>query len=256
MEQSAGKAEAVFAGALELTAGAARDQFLTEQCGGNGALRREVESLLRAHDAAGPFLQEVDERLGFWQSPATGRQSPEKELPRFPGFHLEGKLGEGSLGVVYAARDEKLQRRVAIKVLHRYADEKLRRRVLDEARKAAALNDPAVVTVYSVLDEADPPAIVMEWVEGFPLDRFAAQLSFEQKARLLREVARGLAAAHARGLVHRDLKPENVIVGPDMRPRLLDFGLALSLAEAGGQTGGFEGTPLYASPEQVHGQPV
>ena len=84
------------------------------------------------------------------------------------------------------------------------------------------------MTVFSVLDETDPPAIVMEFVEGYSLDRFTAQLNFEQKARLLREVARGLSVAHARGLIHRDLKPDNVIVGPDMRPRILDFGLALS----------------------------
>ena len=126
--------------------------------------------------------------------------------------------------------------------------------LLDEARHTASLSDPAIVTVFSVLDESNPPAIVMEFVEGFPLDRFAAQLTFEQKARLLREVARGLSVAHARGIIHRDLKPDNVIVGPDMRPRILDFGLALSLEEASRQGRGFEGTPLYASPEQAKGE--
>src|SRR5207244_3732225 len=145
------------------------------------------------------------------------------------GFRIERKLGAGSLGIVYAAHDEKLNRPVAIKVLRRHADEPLRRRVLEEARSTAALSDPAVVTIFSVLDESDPPAIVMELIEGFPLDRFSAQLNFEQKARLLREVARGLSSAHARGLIHRDLKPDNVMVGPDLRPRILDFGLALSL---------------------------
>ena len=178
----------------------------------------------------------------------------EEELPQLPGFRIERKLGQGGLGVVYAAHDEKLNRRVVIKVLRRHADEQVRRRVLDEARHTAALSDPAVVTVFSVLDETDPPAIVMEFVEGYPLDRFAAQLNFEQKARLLREVARGLSVAHARGLIHRDLKPDNVIVGPDMRPRILDFGLALSLEEASRQGRGFEGTPLYASPEQAKGE--
>jgi serine/threonine protein kinase len=181
---------------------------------------------------------------------------PAEAPPSLPGYRLDRKLGEGSLGVVYAAHDEKLNRRVAIKVLRRRADALVGRRVLDEARKAAALGDPAIVTIFSVLDESDPPAIVMELVEGFPLDRFAAQLNFEQKARLLREVARGLAVAHERGLIHRDLKPDNVIVGPDLRPRLLDFGLALSLEEAGRPAGGFEGTPLYASPEQVRGRPL
>jgi len=185
---------------------------------------------------------------------ATSEQ--EDQLPQLPGYRIERKLGQGGLGVVYAAHDEKLNRRVAIKVLRHRGDEQVRRRVLDEARHTAALGDSAIVTVFSVLDEADPPAIVMQFVEGFPVDRFAAQLSFEQKARLLREVARGLSVAHARGLVHRDLKPDNVIVGPDMRPRLLDFGLALSLEEAGRQGRGFEGTPLYASPEQAQGKPL
>lgn len=178
----------------------------------------------------------------------------EEEPPQLPGFRIERKLGQGGLGVVYAAHDEKLNRRVVLKVLRHHADAQVRRRVLDEARHTAGLSDPAVVTVFSVLDEADPPAIVMEFVEGFPLDRFAAQLNFEQKARLLREVARGLSVAHARGIIHRDLKPDNVIVGPDMRPRILDFGLALSLEEASRQGRGFEGTPLYASPEQAKGE--
>jgi predicted Ser/Thr protein kinase len=303
MDPSTASAEIVFARAIELPAGAARDKFVAAQCAGDPALCREVESLLRAHDEAGDFLRAPSERPDANRSRAAtiplqgtatlnaaahaeaflrdagkgeGRQveayiatlpaavrrearerieaglrvrqllaqaepqSAEREEPppHLPGFRIERKLGEGSLGVVYAAHDEKLNRRVAVKVLRRRADEPVRRRVLDEARKAAALGDPAIVTIFSVLDETDPPAIVMEMVEGFPLDRFAAQLNFEQKARLLREVARGLAVAHEHGLVHRDLKPDNIIVGPDMRPRILDFGLALSLEEAGRQGGG------------------
>ena len=182
--------------------------------------------------------------------------APDESPVTLPGFRLERKLGEGSLGAVYAALDEKLNRHVAVKILHHSGDDTVRRRVLDEARKAAALSDPAIVTIFAVLDDAQPPAIVMELVEGFPLDRFAAELNFEQKAKLLREVARGLAVAHEHGFIHRDLKPDNVMVGPDMRPRILDFGLALSLDEASRQHGGFEGTPLYASPEQVRGQPL
>ncbi len=206
-----------------------------------GEVRERIEAGLRVRRMEGRFLpQPVEE------------QTP----PQLAGFRIERKLGAGGLGTVYAAHDEKLNRRVALKVLHRGAEQEVRRRVLDEARNAAALGDPAVVTIFSVLDEADPPAIVMELVEGFPLDRFAAELNFEQKARLLREVARALAVAHGRGVLHRDLKPDNVIVGPDMRPRILDFGLALSLEEAGRLGRGFEGTPLYASPEQVLGKPL
>ena len=321
MERATAKAEAVFAKALELTAGAARARFVAEQCADDPVLRAEIESLLRAHEEAGGFLLTVAEqkdiagprpatlaRQGtvamnaaalaevFLRNPGVDAgaaveefvaslpaalrqevrerieaglrvrriavrlqpsQPPEEETtPRLPGFRIERKLGEGSLGVVYAAHDEKLGRQVAVKVLRRQADETVRHRVLDEARKTAALADPAIVTVFSVLDETEPPAIVMELVEGYPLDRFAAQLSFEQKARLLREVARGLAVAHEHGLVHRDLKPDNVLVGPDLRPRILDFGLALSLEEASHYERGFEGTPLYASPEQVRGNPL
>jgi serine/threonine protein kinase len=321
MDKLAATVEDVFNRALELPAGAARDHFVSKQCAHNTQLRREVESLLRAHDEARDFLRAPSERPDANRSRAATTPFPgtatlnaaahaevflrdadegasgrvedyiatlpeavrrearerieaglrvrqlraqaeppsaerEEPPPHLPGFRIERKLGEGSLGVVYAAHDEKLNRRVAVKVLRRRADEPVRRRVLDEARKAAALGDPAIVTIFSVLDETDPPAIVMEMVEGFPLDRFAAQLNFEQKARLLREVARGLAVAHERGLIHRDLKPDNVIVGPDLRPRILDFGLALSLEEASRQGSGFEGTPLYASPEQVRGQPL
>lgn len=317
MDKSSPSAEGVFAEAIELPPGPARDQLVAQRCRADAALRREVASLLGAHDAAGGFLQPPSRptvRLDFTTTASRGtavmnavvhadvflrgfrqpapeqvenfisqlpeavrgetreriqaglnvRQlrgqerrpvpEPEEALPRLPGFRIERKLGQGGLGVVYLAHDEKLNRRVVIKVLRRHADEQLRRRVLDEARHTAALSDPAVVTVFSVLDETDPPAIVMEFVEGYPLDRFAAQLNFEQKARLLREVVRGLSVAHARGLIHRDLKPENVIVGPDLRPRILDFGLALSLEEASRQGRGFEGTPLYASPEQAKGE--
>jgi serine/threonine protein kinase len=242
METTVITAETLFARALKLPAGATREEFVIGQCGQNAALRDEVRSLLQAHEQAGGFLR-VEPALPVLP-------------PQLPGYRLEGRLGQGGLGVVYAAHDEKLDRPVAIKVLHPQAVAQVRRRVLDEARHAAAMADPAIVTIYCVLDEIDPPAIVMERVEGFPLDRFAAELSFAQKARLLREVARGLSVAHEHGLLHRDLKPENIIVGPDMRPRMLDFGLALTVEEAGRGAGGFEGTPLYASPEQVRGQPL
>jgi hypothetical protein len=242
MNPPASSAENIFARAVELPPGPARNELIAAGCAQDSSVRAEVESLLSAHDRAGAFLRERSERR---------REDPS---PVLPGFRLERKLGEGSLGTVYAALDEKLDRRVAIKILYRRGDPLLRRRVLDEARKAAALGDAAIVTIFSVLDEADPPAIVMELVDGYPLDRFTAELNFEQKARLLREVARGLAVAHQHGLIHRDLKPDNIIVGPDMRPRILDFGLALSQEEAGRHGGGFEGTPLYASPEQVRGQ--
>lgn len=231
------QAETVFFRALDFPPGPARERFIEGECAQDQALQREVESLLRAHEQAGEFLCE-------------------DPLPRLPGYRIEHKIGAGSVGTVYAAYDEKLHRRVAVKVLRTGADPTARQRILEEARKAAALNDPGVVTIFSVLDEATPPAIVMEFIEGFPLDRFSEQLQFQQKATLLREVARTLAVAHGRGLVHRDLKPDNVLVGPDMRPRILDFGLALLPEETPAPYGMFAGTPLYASPEQAAGKPL
>ncbi len=260
------------------SAPARRDEFVRRHCAGNQELRAELQSLLHSHDQAGDFLlsgvKPIEDfpdalpRAAGGEScerppaaprvqpgrgnPASPPDAPVEAVPRLAGFRLERKLGQGKLGVVYAAHDEKLDRPVALKVLHRGGAE-FNRRILDEARKAAALSDPAVVTIFSVLDETDPPAIVMELVEGFAIDHFARRLTFEQKARLLREVARGLAAAHERGLIHRDLKPDNILVGPDFRPRILDFGLALTVEESRTRPCGFEGTPLYASPEQAMG---
>lgn len=249
------------AGTTSLNAAAQAKTFLRYAAIGSGEtaggqMDEYLAALPEAVRAEARERIEAALRVRRLQAPLEAASPAEELPPALPGFRIESKLGEGSLGVVYSAHDEKLNRRVALKVLRARADEPLRRRLLDEARKAAALNDPAIVTIFSVLDEANTPAIVMELVEGFPLDRFAAQLTVEQKARLLREVARGLATAHERGLVHRDLKPDNIIVGPDLRPRILDFGLALSLEEASRLPGGFEGTPLYASPEQVQGRPL
>jgi len=172
--------------------------------------------------------------------------------PEFPGFRIERRLGEGSLGVVHEAVDETLDRTVALKVLRRGTPE----RVVAEARRAAALDHPAVVTIHSVAQSADGQnAIVMERVDGHPLDRVAAPLSFRRKARVMARVARGLAAAHELGIVHRDLKPDNILVTPELRPKILDFGLAREAADGGARgDGGFEGTPLYAAPEAARGE--
>jgi serine/threonine protein kinase len=252
--------EDIFARALELGSATERQRFLDDACSGNDGVRSEVETLLRAHDEAGEFLADNDEPGALPTVPASGvlprENGPETALPAIPGFRIDRHLGRGGIGVVYEAWDEKLQRKVAVKTLHAAADAEARRRVLDEARKMAALRDPAIVTVHAVLDEHELPAIVMELVEGFPIDQYTAALTFEQRARILQEVARALGAAHQRGIIHRDLKPANVLVTPAMKPVILDFGLAVSLREANRSRSRFEGTPLYASPEQVDGRPL
>ena len=180
--------------------------------------------------------------------------------PVVPGFRIQHLLGAGGLGRVYLATDLKLGRQVAIKLLRISGSGSAGRaaaaRILDEARKAARVRDRSIVTVHAVVDEGPCAAIILERVEGFPMDRATANLAWSERARLLSEVARALSVAHANGLIHRDLKPENVLVTPEREVKLLDFGLALSEDEGEGAAGLFQGTPLYASPEQARGEPL
>src|ERR1041384_3231979 len=103
---------------------------------------------------------------------------PAGELPRVPGFRILEEVGRGGLGIVYAAWDEALERKVALKVLRRGTEEGVRERVLEEARRRPGLKDPAIITIHSVVEGDGAPAIVMEYVEGYPLDRAAAALTF------------------------------------------------------------------------------
>jgi serine/threonine protein kinase len=251
--------ERIFADALELRSSEERQHYLDEACAGDSALRRDVESLLEAHERASGFMNEATPNAAAGRG-STIRIEAEPELsgepPKIPGFRIERKLGRGGVGIVYEAWDEKLHRKVALKVLHAIPDSETQQRVLEEARKTAALRDPAIVTVHAVLDEHKPPAIVMELVEGFPIDRYAESLAHQQKARILQEIARALGVAHRHGIIHRDLKPGNVLLTPAMKPIILDFGLAVSFREAGNLPRHFEGSPLYASPEQVKGEPL
>lgn len=181
------------------------------------------------------------------------------------------KLGEGAMGVVYAAYDEALDRRVAVKVLKSggAASEWLVR----EAQALAKLSHPNVVPVYDVGKHEDHVFLAMEFVEGRTLRAFAEEpeRSLEDIVRALVGAGRGLAAAHEAGLVHRDFKPENVLVGEDGRARVVDFGLAgLSAAAAALERGSpsrpnalrapltlpgaLLGTPVYMAPEQMRGE--
>ena len=191
------------------------------------------------------------------------------------------KIGSGAMGVVYAARDPELGRKVAIKVLRRDASGAIERaRLLREARSMAQLSHPNVVPVYDVgtIAPDDPSAgtspavfIAMEYVEGVTLSRWLAAepRDVEQILAVMMDAGRGLAAAHASGLVHRDFKPDNVMVGKDGRARVMDFGLALSAPRATAPSdrgrathvdaaslstaGGVAGTPAYMAPEQFRG---
>lgn len=186
-------------------------------------------------------------------------------------YRVQEKLGEGGMGVVYRAHDEQLHRDVALKVLPAgtFRDGAARARLLREARAAAALNHPSICTIHEVGEADDQAYIAMELVEGQPLSvRVAAgALPTAEVLRYGLQLAEALAHAHERGMVHRDLKCGNVLITPEGRAKVLDFGLATSstredLAEATTspqtpltQPGPLAGTLAYMAPEQLRGQP-
>src|SRR5713101_6459868 len=156
-------------------------------------------------------------------------------------YRLVEKIGEGGMGIVYRARDEKLRRHVARKVLppELVADKERRRRFLQEARAAAAVSHPNIATIYEVDEAGGVIFIAMELVEGKTLRCFLRghPLSIPEAASIATEIAEGLAHAHKARVIHRDLKPENVIVGPEQQVKILDFGLAKLLEDREGLSG-------------------
>ena len=166
-------------------------------------------------------------------------------------FEIRRCLGKGGMGIVYAAHDEALKRDVAIKVLHvRDADDRL----LREAQALAQLDHPNVVRVYDVGSFEDQIFIAMELVDGLSLDRSALG-TWREIVAAFEQAGRGLAAAHARGLVHRDFKPSNVMIDRAGRVKILDFGLVQTATDASVE-GALVGTPAYMAPEQLAREPA
>jgi serine/threonine protein kinase len=176
-------------------------------------------------------------------------------------YRLVQRLGEGGMGVVYAAEDLDLTRKVALKILCGAATHapEVAQRFLLEARAAARLNHPNVVAVYDIGQQDDVSYIAMELVEGVSAQTLLTHseaLPWPQATRIIADVCRGLAAAHAAGLIHRDIKPANILLGHDGRVKLADFGLAKAprlLPAHVTQQGTILGTPQYMSPEQCAG---
>src|ERR1700733_1958468 len=188
---------------------------------------------------------------------------------RFGSYEILSLLGKGGMGEVYKARDTRLQRVVALKILpaESVADADRRARLLLEAQAASRLNHPNIVTIHDIAEEQGIRYIAMEYVAGAPLDRTitGGGLPLRNALKYAAEIAEALAAAHAAGIVHRDLKPANVIITEDGRAKLLDFGLA-KLKEPKGPaseaetatlrtvSGAIVGTAAYMSPEQAEGR--
>lgn len=239
-----------------------RAAFVARECGADTGLRAEAMALLTADEASGEFLREpAFERLARsiaangWTARAGQRIGP---------YKIVRMLGAGGGGEVWRARDERLDRDVALKFLlpHWSANAERLRRFVAEARAVGALNDANILTVHDVGEHEGVPYLVAECLEGETLRARLAHgaLPAPLATRIALAIARALAAAHARGIVHRDLKPENVFVCSDGRVKVLDFGLAeLRAPMSGAETADTRlvvGTAAYLAPEQVRGEPA
>src|SRR5262249_1525625 len=175
-------------------------------------------------------------------------------VPEFIGrFRVIRSLGEGGMGSVYLAQDPKLDRSVAIKLLKEDSPD-LRERFEREARTAAKLRHPNIVSIFDVDEYEDHPFIAMEYVPGETLAEIVkrrAPLSLGRKLLIVEEICRGLAHAHRQGIVHRDIKPANVMIDSDETVKILDFGIARIGGSEMTKSGMLVGTLGYMSPEQV-----
>ena len=181
---------------------------------------------------------------------------------RFRQYHVIERVGEGGMGVVYRARDTRLERDVALKFITHAAalDPERRDRLRREARALAALNHPNILTIYDIGDDDGLPFLVIEWVDGGALNasQLSRPLSMREFERIALPIADALGAAHDRGIVHRDVKPTNVLVSSDGRIKLADFGLAKfrDVGQDATRSLGIVGTVAYMSPEQANGHDV
>jgi eukaryotic-like serine/threonine-protein kinase len=241
--------ETIFAAAVAQPP-AVRTAIIDRQCEDAG-MRDEITSLLDAADASTDFLSAP--ALDDFARQVSREGWTVRLGDRVGAYTITERIGAGGMGEVWRARDERLGRDVALKLLLPHAaDVTERSRAFErEARTAGGLNHPNVLTVYDIGDHRGAPFIVMECLEGRTLRaRLAAgRLPIDDALGVALQVARGLQAAHARGIVHRDLKPENIFLTADGGVKILDFGIAALAADEGIAAG----TPGYVAPEQVRG---
>jgi hypothetical protein len=181
--------------------------------------------------------------------------------PRIGRYLITGRVGRGGMGMVYRGLDEALEREVAVKTLNAEGtlDADSRRRFDVEAKAAARLNHPNIVTVYELGEDRTLPFIAMEMLPGADLEallRSGEEIPLAEKLDVVAQVCRGLAYAHERGIVHRDIKPSNVRLLEDGTAKIMDFGIAKLGGTHLTKTGMMVGTVHYMSPEQVRGKPL
>ena len=199
--------------------------YLQETSGDDPELQREVESLLAAHEASGSLETAVSDLAAEWLK---GQQALVGHT--LGHFQILAHLGSGGMGDVYLAEDNRLRRKVALKLLpaQLIQDAERRRRFEQEARTASALNHPNILTIHEIGEADGSYFIVSEFVDGQTLrPRMAGtRMQLREALEVAAQAAGALAAAHAAGIIHRDIKPENLMLRPDGYVKVLDFGLA------------------------------
>jgi serine/threonine protein kinase/tetratricopeptide (TPR) repeat protein len=248
----------VLAGALEREPGD-RPAYLDQACA-EQSVRREVESLIASHEKGG---------IDFLEQPAVGSGALDAGA-MLGSYEILAPLGSGGMGDVYRARDTRLFREVAVKVLSPIFahDPNLMLRFRREAHVLASLNHPNIVTIFDIGQEGRTVYIAMELVEGRALDEIlaAGAMATHDLLNIAAQIGAGLAVAHESGIVHRDLKPKNVMIRQDGLAKILDFGLsklapgfpvaAFDGSDATTEKGVLLGTIDYMSPEQASGLPT
>ena len=226
--------EALFQGALERPQ-ESRAAFLAEACHGDLALRQEVEDLLLSFQSSPSFLETpAADSFGFTGiRTASPGLTPGQQLAH---YEIVSQLGSGGMGEVYLARDTKLDRHIALKLLPAQfaADPERVSRFEREARAASALNHSDIITIHEIGQEDGKHFIATEYIAGETLRQRLNRgpLTLREAIAIARQIVAALAAAHEAGLIHRDIKPENIMIWPDGLVKVLDFGLAKQLHEA------------------------
>ena len=204
-----------------------RAAFLAQRCGGDGLLREKVELLLKYHEKSDGFI----ESPAFEVAPELLLDDADALIGRNLGhYRIESVLGVGGMGVVYLAHDERLGRKVALKLLPQslVANEARLERLKREARTASALNHPNIVTIHEIGDVDGTQYIATEFIEGITLRERMTRgpIPPNEALEIALQIASALSVAHAAGIVHRDIKPENIMLRPDGYVKVLDFGIA------------------------------
>jgi len=252
----------VFHAAVDLPP-ADRSAYLNRACAGNAVLLKEVETLLAAHESAANFLEEGAARavVGQFEQEATRERIGRRLGP----YQLEAELGHGGMGQVFRARrvDGQYQSEVAIKLVRAGCESpSIHKRFLAERQILATLTHPAIARLLDGgTSEEGTPYLVMELVDGIPIDRYCTTntLSVTARLALFLSVCEAVSYAHRHLVVHRDLKPSNILITPEGKAKLLDFGVAKVLDSMGPRatvTLVRALTVHYSSPEQIQGGPI